>query len=211
MLAVGERLFALHGVDGVSLRQVGAAAGQRNVAAAQYHFGDRQGLIRAIFEFRLPPIDARRREMLARVREEGRAADVRALTEVLVFPLAEQAKTPGSHYVRFLNRMCDHEGLRVLPLSDVGPIDTAVEAGEMLGELLRDRLGTAGELRGEFAGRLIITCIADLEHRLAVGSADAPDPDAYTDSVVDAVVAMLTGPVLQVRNGPGGGRGDERR
>ena len=40
-----EQLFAAHGVDGVSLRQITREAGQRNTTALQYHFGSRDGLL----------------------------------------------------------------------------------------------------------------------------------------------------------------------
>ncbi|NDZ80673.1 helix-turn-helix transcriptional regulator [Streptomyces sp. SID10853] len=43
-----ERLFAERGIDAVSLRTVGAEAGQRNTSAAQDHFGSRQALLDAI-------------------------------------------------------------------------------------------------------------------------------------------------------------------
>lgn len=211
MVLAAERLFARFGVDGVSLRQIGAAAGQRNVAAAQYHFGDKQTLLQAIYDFRLAAIDARRRELLGEVRASGAAGDVRALVEVLVVPLAEQAATPGSHYVRFLNRMCDHQGRALLPLSEVGPLNSALEVGHLVLDALG---GTAAggriaddpraRQRGELAGRLIIAGLADLEHRLqpdpdtAPGpetAEAAPDPAEYADGVVDATVAVLTAPV----------------
>ena len=40
-------------------------AGQRNTAAARYHFGTKQGLVDAIFRHRMQPINARRMSMLA--------------------------------------------------------------------------------------------------------------------------------------------------
>ena len=43
MMLAGEQLFAERGFRGVSLREIGLAAGQRNNSAAQYHFGSRLG------------------------------------------------------------------------------------------------------------------------------------------------------------------------
>ena len=40
LLRVAERLFAEHGFDGVSVRQLTAAAGV-NLAAVNYHFGSK--------------------------------------------------------------------------------------------------------------------------------------------------------------------------
>src|ERR687892_231101 len=41
LIAAAESLFATHGIDGVSLREINRAAGARNASALQYHFGDR--------------------------------------------------------------------------------------------------------------------------------------------------------------------------
>lgn len=193
LVLAAERLFAVHGVDGVSLRRISATTGQRNVAAAQYHFGDKQALIQAIYDFRLAHVDARRRALLEQVRAEGRTGDVRALVEVLVLPLAEQAAVPGSHYLRFLNRMCDHQGRAVVPLSDIGPVNSAVEVGH----LILDALGPAPDARtaqrNELSGRLIIAGLADLEHRIGAEESST-DPDVYVAGLVDAVVAVVTAP-----------------
>ena len=41
-----ERLCAQHGVENVTVRAVVEAAGQKNESALQYHFKNREGLIR---------------------------------------------------------------------------------------------------------------------------------------------------------------------
>jgi AcrR family transcriptional regulator len=103
LLDAAERLFAERGIGSVSLREVGAAAGQRNNSAAQYHFGSRDGLLRAVFERRMGPINDRRRAMLDDLGAEGRTDDRRALVEALVLPLAESVtSTDESCYARFL-------------------------------------------------------------------------------------------------------------
>src|SRR5699024_12317749 len=45
MLDIAEQMSAERGLDGVSMRDVASAAGQRNNSAVQYHFGSRDGLI----------------------------------------------------------------------------------------------------------------------------------------------------------------------
>uniref|UniRef100_UPI0010418D0F TetR/AcrR family transcriptional regulator n=1 Tax=Actinomadura fibrosa TaxID=111802 RepID=UPI0010418D0F len=59
LLDAAERLYAERGIDGVSLREIVQAAGARNATAVQYHFGDRGGVIRAIFARHLPDVSAR--------------------------------------------------------------------------------------------------------------------------------------------------------
>ena len=51
LLLAGERLIAEFGPE-VSLRDVAVAAGQRNNSAVHYHFGSRDGLIKAIIGHR---------------------------------------------------------------------------------------------------------------------------------------------------------------
>lgn len=65
ILLAAERLFAERGF-GVSLREIAVAAGQRNHSAVQYHFGDKTGLIDALYAYRMTPLNLRRRELLDR-------------------------------------------------------------------------------------------------------------------------------------------------
>ena len=96
LVDAAERLFAERGIAGVSLREVGAAAGQRNNSAAQYHFGDKDGLVAAIFERRMTPIDRRRRAMLA---------DSDASISFLVRSIVEPLHRAPARYRRFLQQL----------------------------------------------------------------------------------------------------------
>ncbi len=64
LLGVAERLFAEQGFDGVSVRQLTAAAGV-NLAAVNYHFGSKEGLLAAIFEQRCRPMNEERLRRLS--------------------------------------------------------------------------------------------------------------------------------------------------
>ena len=61
LLDTAERLLAEHGIDGVSMRQIAAAAGQGNNSVIQYHFGDKAGLLREIILRRVAGFEPRRR------------------------------------------------------------------------------------------------------------------------------------------------------
>src|SRR6516225_8182566 len=66
LILAAERLFAERGIEGVALRQVNQAANQKNMSAAHYHFGSRDGLVNAVLVYRLPELDRRRGELLQR-------------------------------------------------------------------------------------------------------------------------------------------------
>lgn len=95
--------MAKQGISAVSMRMVTAAAGQRNNSAAQYHFGSKEGLVEAIVESRLGPINEARGRILDGLEDAGRIADVSALVDALVRPLVEATlERQGSYYARFL-------------------------------------------------------------------------------------------------------------
>lgn len=57
-MAAAEELFALHGFAAVSLRQITASAGT-NVAAVQYHFKNKEGLVASVLNRCMLPITER--------------------------------------------------------------------------------------------------------------------------------------------------------
>jgi len=89
LIDAAERLFAEHGFDGVTLKQITAEAGQRNASALQYHFGSKVELVRAIVARRMPALNERRNRLLDEVEAAGRAGDLRAVVEALVRPLGD--------------------------------------------------------------------------------------------------------------------------
>ncbi|MDQ4115373.1 MAG: TetR family transcriptional regulator, partial [Actinomycetota bacterium] len=65
IVLAAERLFAERGMAAVPLRDIVAAAGQRNASAIQYHFGPRPDLVTAVFQYRMGQVNERRLELLA--------------------------------------------------------------------------------------------------------------------------------------------------
>lgn len=107
LIDAAERLMAERGVEGVSLREVGQAAGQRNNSAAQYHFGDKNGLLLAVIAARSTPVEAERQRLIAQMDDDER--DVRRLLEAYVVPLAQTLREPSS-YLRFLSAVVTVHG-----------------------------------------------------------------------------------------------------
>ncbi len=65
LLDAAEDLVARHGPDAVSTRQILAAAGAGNMAAIQYHFGTKEGLLAAVVARVLEPLERDRAAELA--------------------------------------------------------------------------------------------------------------------------------------------------
>ena len=139
LLEAAERMFALHGIDAVSLRQITLAAGQKNESALHYHFGSREALIEAIFEWRMTAIDARRNAMLDELEAQGRQDDLRALVAAVARPLSEQFRDPAgaNHYNRFLAQVQHSPSVSLVPMVG-GKYDRGVQrVYVLLARLLR--------------------------------------------------------------------------
>jgi AcrR family transcriptional regulator len=85
ILDAAEKLYGSLGVANVSLRQIRIASEQRNDAAVQYHFGDRDGIIRALSDRHLPRIAD---IATALTSGDGGRQSKRRLVEALVRPWA---------------------------------------------------------------------------------------------------------------------------
>jgi AcrR family transcriptional regulator len=98
IVLAAERLFAEHGIEGVSLRQIGTEAGNGNNSAVQYHFGTKEKLVHAVFEYRLPRLRERRDLLLS----ERRPDDLRAWVECEARWMFEQSEVDDSNYMSFV-------------------------------------------------------------------------------------------------------------
>lgn len=92
ILAAAERLFALRGIDGVSMRDVAAAA-RVPLALVTYHYGTKLGLYRAVFEARIAPLSRARRERLAAImRRPAARRRVGDVIEAFLLPMLESRR-----------------------------------------------------------------------------------------------------------------------
>lgn len=195
LIDVAEVLFAERGIEAVSLRTVGAAAGQRNNSAAQYHFGSRQGLVDAIVAERSAPVDARRAELLARASKSG-APDLRALVTPLIQPLAEtiEGERGNAHYVRFLAHALDDPSVRAAwRASATTPPGVDVlhhEIHALCRELPRDVL----ERRLEWSAMINLRLLAEHARRHHSGETGPGALARTVRELVDMQIALLRCP-----------------
>lgn len=101
ILDVAEDLFGERGMS-VSLREISAAAGQRNNSAPRYHFGNREGLLAAVMTDRVTKVDQLRMPMIeAHEPLDSQPLDV--LLRIMWQPLLDLDQCRGKHaFIRFL-------------------------------------------------------------------------------------------------------------
>ena len=191
LLDTAERLFAERGIAGVSLREIGAAAGQRNNSAAQYHFGTRDGLVDAIFDARMSHIDEHRRAMLDDLETTGSLDDVRALCKAFVYPLASSLLSTGgeSWYARFLAQVVFDPDFELLARRRYPVTAGLRRIIDLLDVALGDTPSAVRSDRLRLASMLVVHALADRER------GPGPAPTLLAAELVDAMVAIFSAPV----------------
>jgi AcrR family transcriptional regulator len=137
IIRAAEQLFAAHGIDGVSLREINRAAGQSNTGAVQYHFGDRDGLVRALIDKHRRDSEPRRHALLDQYEESG-AQDMRALAAALVSPLAAKLADPdgGREYLQISAEFYSRPSRQGKRTPIIGPDDSITRWHELLNPLV---------------------------------------------------------------------------
>jgi AcrR family transcriptional regulator len=79
-----QRLFAERGIDGVSVRDIVAAAGARNGASIHYHFGAKEALVQELVLEGAQRIDLRRNAALDSLENDGGPRCVAEVVRLLV-------------------------------------------------------------------------------------------------------------------------------
>ena len=87
--AVALRLFAERGVDGVTVREIATASGQKNHGVVGYYYGSKEALVREIIVDGAIAIDQRRNALLDELEAKRGPKTVREVVDVLIFPAAD--------------------------------------------------------------------------------------------------------------------------
>jgi len=106
ILQTAEILFANEGIATTSLRRITAEAGA-NLAAVNYHFGNKQNLVHEVFRQRLDKLNTDRIKRLDKLLKKDRQPELESLLEALIFPaldLSRDAKRGGARFVKVMAR-----------------------------------------------------------------------------------------------------------
>ncbi len=189
MMAAAERIVAERGLPALTLTGVQLAAHQSNKSAATYHFGSRDGLLDALVELRMTPVDAHRRRMLDALDSSGAAPTVRSAVEALVLPLAEETlDRPGSHYARFLAAAVSDPAL-----ADLVGRHLRGASFRRVHRLLTELCPAPGEVASWRADNVVVLTMTSLAAREGADRTPAQTAAIVTD-LVDTCAAVLTAP-----------------
>ncbi|MDO3014677.1 helix-turn-helix domain containing protein [Mycobacteroides abscessus subsp. abscessus] len=178
ILMAAERMFAERGA-GVALRDIAAAAGQRNNSAVHYHFGDRDGLVRAIVNRRLEAVEA----TCARLLPQLDRGDDHAMLAALVSSLLDgSTQMGGRHYFRFLEVMRDQ--VKGWPVPAGGSAWNSIT--ESLSELVDGVTPADRASRISSMTTAMFALLADYERAL-------DDPNHSPGTAPEHIVLMLVG------------------
>jgi AcrR family transcriptional regulator len=186
LLRAGERRFARDGVTGAKVADIVRDAHQANDSAVRYHFGSREGLLRAIVERHVAAMDARRE-----VPPDD--ADLRTIVEVIVRPTAALLLTEeGRDFLRIMEQVSDWSGLGA-------GRPNAVLADTVLADQLRLLDARLVELVGPVVAReraaLLVTfltaALAERARSRAAGTRQRLGHEKFTDHLVEVLSAVL--------------------
>jgi AcrR family transcriptional regulator len=188
LLLTAERLFAQHGIDGVALRAIAIEAGSANKSAIQYHFGSKEGLLRAIFAYRLADLVQRRKLLRARVDRD----DLRGRFEAHIVPLLELAESGNSYYVSFVEQL-ERSGAAHIFANQENVQQSRNDFETDMRRLLKDVPPPARIMRIEQVQALSLHTAAERER--AVNRGDQLIPfGLFVSAVVDGFAGFLDAP-----------------
>jgi len=198
ILCAAEQLIAEHGLEAVSTRMIARAAGQKNNSALQYHFTNREGLIEAILDYRVTPVNRQRMDSLQQAKSHARTLSVRSLVEIFVEPFAAELLKPveETYYVSLLAQLYAYQSGRDLFLKNKSRARALHDITSLLVKKLAPLPVSVIHLRLQFMGRQTINAVAEWDEarRRHTIELDKSALHWRTANLVDFLVAGLTAP-----------------
>lgn len=194
LITAAETLFATRGIDAVSLREITTAAGVRNTTALQYHFGDREGLLKAVLRKHYDDVEARRHALLDAYESNG-AGDgpdaLRTLVAAFVQPAASKLADPdgGRDFLRIMAQLVNRPVLAELDGVRSDPRDSTYRWRQLVGPHLPEV--AVKRLHHRFTA--IRVTFIELARRAEMPPARSDK--LFTSHLVDLVTALIAAPM----------------
>jgi AcrR family transcriptional regulator len=196
ILDAAEVLFAEIGFEQASMRELTKSA-KVNLAAINYHFGSKEGLIVAVFTRRLGPVNQERLALLETAERRGKVR-VEELLEAYVGPvlrLMHDQSRGGETFMRLLGRSLYEPGAHLSHFFRVEIEPVLVRFTRALQRHLTKVPAEEVFWRMHFGGGALAYTLAQV-HRLesrSEGLCDVRDVEAMIARLVDFLAAGMAG------------------
>ena len=196
---VARQMFAERGFRNVSVREIAAAAGQKNHAAVGYHFGSKENLAKEILIDGAMVIEAHRKTILEALEAKSVAPTMRELVEAIALPSAELGSNhPGEE--QYFNRFLQDLGLNH-PTMILEALEGRWNAGyqrclDLLRPLMTHLSPAERNRRFVFLGAYLGAILAVREAMLADSTRSHKiwRSDSTLQDVIETATALLTAP-----------------
>lgn len=197
LILAAERLFGEQGFDGVTLKQITRAAGQRNESALHYHFGSKQALVEAIFIYRVSIIDRRRVALLDALEEAGQTHDLRQALETAMRPLAEQlGSEQGVRYIRFIAQVVNDSSYDLPSAAAHSGFEGIRRVTGMIGSILGDLPPEILTMRMGSLTNLYVSALSIWAREHGPAS-DPAERELFVADLLDTCEGFLSAPVSE--------------
>ena len=181
-----EQLFASQGIHNVTSRAIVEASGQKNESALQYHFGNREGLIREIHGYWANEIGRLRGDMLESLHND---ASLRDIVEFMVTPPFELGRTNPDFrcYIRAF-------GPEVV-LSELPAINAMLRerGAQEIPRLLQDKLPqlSASALAARLDSAVRLASLSMAQHARQPNAFEGREAKLFLHRLMDSLVGLL--------------------
>jgi len=193
LMQTAERLFSEHGIDGVSLRQIVTSAGYANSSAIQHHFGNKEGLLQAVYDMRLPVLEHGRKIRLGWEKKRPNGATLDGLIHAFFMPLVEDfdEKTQAT-YQQFNTRLLQSE-LHPHPyLNSRVAQPAAYEILELISTFLPQLTIQVYNVRVRLASELFLSAMAERRRLKNLDDDPYTSDSHYWRDVLQAIQALFS-------------------
>jgi AcrR family transcriptional regulator len=194
ILDAAEQLMAERGVAAVSLREINSAADQRNASGVQYHFHNRLGLVIAVIERHMAPLDERRNQLLDALDPLDTTAAT--IMRALVQPLADELESPsGRRYLRILHDLFSRPQSDAARGSILSMNRGLRRVRAVLAQVLADLPVTVRQARTSLCVIVLLAALADeariIDEQPGVDRLRGP---LFVSNLVDVLAGLLVAP-----------------
>ncbi|MEH6556258.1 MAG: hypothetical protein V7459_11975 [Oceanicoccus sp.] len=200
LILAAEELFALHGIDAVSLRSINQHAEQKNTSAVKYHFGNVSGILAAILELRMSALEAIRKDALEQLHLSGQPITLNEYVDVLARPLAEKVlgikggivDRGWSSYVQILSQITSSKGEIYTVSRESDSSGASTEIFAMIRSELPAMADVVFRLREQELIRFVLMSLSDRVSLIRLGKTPPLSTEEYIDNLCRVSAAMLS-------------------